>query len=63
MNRLCRDVGHSWQSTTSDTFRRCNRENCKATERLYKGQWVPVAKIVKRENEPTSEPIQGMMFH
>ncbi len=61
MNSTCRDVGHDWQNTTSDTFRKCQRQDCKATQRLHRGSWVDVARIVKRE-EPTHEPIQGMMF-
>ncbi len=59
MNRLCRDVGHSWQNTTSDTFRKCNRQDCKAAQRFHNGQWVDIARSVKREQV---EPIQGMMF-
>ncbi len=60
-NSLCRDVGHDWQWTTSTTFRKCHRTGCKATERLVRNQWVPVATVVKKEDAPI-EPIQGVMF-
>ncbi len=69
-NRLCRDVGHSWQNTTSDTFRKCNREECKAAQRFVNGQWADVARIVRKqkqeafefEKQTRSEPIQGILF-
>lgn len=51
-NRLCSEIGHSWQPTTADTFRRCNRQECKAVQRFYNGAWVDVARIMKRK-EPT----------
>ena len=62
MNTLCRDTGHDWQHTTSETWRKCQRTDCKAAQRLHKGQWVDVARVVKREVVHT-EPIQGMMFN
>jgi len=64
MNTLCRDVGHDWQWTTSDAFRRCTREGCTAVQRLYRGQWVDIARIVRREAHETvqQQPIQGILF-
>ncbi len=50
MNRLCRDTGHDWQTTTGDNFRKCNRVDCKAAQRLHNGQWIDVARTVKRQN-------------
>ena len=48
-NRLCRDTGHDWQNTTGDNFRRCNREGCKAVQRLSNGKWVDVVRLVPKQ--------------
>ena len=42
VNHACRDVGHDWQLTTNDTFRKCSRQDCQAVERLVYGSWIPV---------------------
>ena len=39
-NRICRDAGHDWMSTTAANYRVCKRERCRASERLVNGQWV-----------------------
>ncbi len=38
-NRLCRAVGHDWQSTTSDDYRVCQRDDCHAVQRRINGRW------------------------
>lgn len=48
-NSLCRDMGHSWQKTTSDHFRICDRNDCKAAERLSNGTWIPVERRTRRK--------------
>ena len=64
MNRLCRDVGHDWQNTTGDNFRRCKREDCKTVQRLDRGQWVDVARVVIycRQSGKPQQAQQGTMF-
>jgi hypothetical protein len=39
-NSTCRVLGHDWARTTADNYRRCQRNHCKATERLLNGVWV-----------------------
>ncbi|HYU74156.1 MAG TPA: hypothetical protein VEL31_15905 [Ktedonobacteraceae bacterium] len=41
-NRLCRAVGHDWQSTTSNDYRVCQRDDCHAVQRCVRGQWRSV---------------------
>ena len=43
VNHACRDVGHDWQLTTDDTFRKFSRHDCQAVERLIYGSWMPVS--------------------
>jgi len=43
VNHACRDVGHDWQLTTDDTFRKCSRQDCQAVERLVYGSWMPIS--------------------
>lgn len=38
-NRLCRAVGHDWQTTTIGDYRVCQREGCYATQRHVNGRW------------------------
>ena len=40
-NSLCRDAGHDW-STTVDTYRRCQREQCRTLQRYEHGHWVTI---------------------
>jgi len=64
MNGTCRDLDHDWQWTTSDAFRRCRREGCKAVQRLYRGKWVDIVRVVRRDVQDVSrkEPLQGILF-
>ena len=39
-NRICRDAGHDWMSTTAANYRVCQRENCRASQRLVEGRWM-----------------------
>jgi len=55
MNRLCNETGHDWQNTTGDNFRKCNRADCKAVQRLHKGKWVDVARLVTRQEPRQSQ--------
>jgi len=51
VNHACRDVGHDWQLTTDETFRKCSRQDCHAVERLIYGSWMPATSSPK-EPEP-----------
>jgi len=33
-NSTCRNVGHAWQTGLDQTYRTCQREHCKAAQRL-----------------------------
>jgi hypothetical protein len=46
-NSLCRDTGHDWMTTATADWRTCQRENCRASERLVNGQWVSNARLYK----------------
>jgi hypothetical protein len=39
-NSLCRSVGHQWRCGSSPTYRRCEREGCRAAERLVGQDWI-----------------------
>jgi len=47
MNRLCRDLGHSWMLTTAANYRVCTREDCRASERLVNGHWKSNASLYR----------------
>jgi hypothetical protein len=44
-NGTCRDAGHDWMTTAAANWRVCQREGCRASERLVDGQWVSNAKL------------------
>ncbi len=39
-NSLCRDIGHDWARTPAENYRTCQREQCRAAQRLVHGQWI-----------------------
>jgi hypothetical protein len=41
-NSRCRDSGHDWKTTAASNYRICQRDKCKAAQRLENGQWVSV---------------------
>lgn len=43
-NSTCRDLGHSWITTTAPNYRVCDRMHCHAAERWLDGAWVRVEK-------------------
>ncbi len=43
-NSTCRNVGHEWKPSLSQTYRTCTRAHCKAAERLVNGEWVDAAR-------------------
>ena len=47
-NTTCRDAGHDWMSTTAANWRVCQREGCRASERLINGEWVSNAAAYRR---------------
>jgi len=61
-NSTCRALGHDWMTTAAADWRVCQRENCRASERLIDGQWrsnaaayrkhVPVVTDGTRERHP-----------
>jgi hypothetical protein len=51
-NRLCCDIGHDWQATTSDQYRVCKREHCHAAQRRVQGHWTNAV-----HERPWADPI------
>lgn len=51
-NSLCRDLGHEWLTTTAPNYRLCQREKCRAAERLEGGEWVNA-----RQPRPWLDPL------
>ena len=47
-NSLCRALDHDWMHTLNTTYRVCKREQCRASQRLLKGQWVSNAAALCR---------------
>jgi hypothetical protein len=41
-NNIFIRYGHNWNLTTADNFRRCDRSECSAVERLVNGVWASV---------------------
>ena len=56
-NSLCRVMGHSWQRTTSDNYRLCDRDKCHAAERLTKRGWVRVESRKRSRKHLDPEPV------
>ncbi len=55
-NTTCRDTDHDWQSTTSDTYRLCRRQGCRAGQRRVSGIWQDVSpRSRSRKIEPEQE--------
>ncbi|HEY7415358.1 MAG TPA: hypothetical protein VH593_09210 [Ktedonobacteraceae bacterium] len=52
-NSTCRMLGHRWQKTTSDLYRRCDRIGCKAAERLSNDTWIPVEQRKRPRKQQT----------
>ena len=46
-NSLCRDLGHDWMTTAASNYRVCQRERCRASQRLVDGQWVSNAQFYR----------------
>src|SRR5260370_28000776 len=46
-NNTCRDAGHDWMTTAAADWRTCQRERCRASERLVDGQRVSNARLYK----------------
>jgi hypothetical protein len=43
-NSTCKNVGHEWKPSLSQTYRTCTRAHCKAAERLINGAWINAAR-------------------
>ncbi|HEU5227223.1 MAG TPA: hypothetical protein VFU49_05370 [Ktedonobacteraceae bacterium] len=52
-NSTCRLVGHDWQSTTSESVRRCIRTGCQAVQRR-KGEWWAYVSVKQKPPQATS---------
>ena len=64
-NSTCRDLGHDWTLTAARDWRWCRRENCRASERLVKGQWVGNAQLYRKHQPvvPTArQPRQAALW-
>ncbi len=42
-NSLCRTAGHDWHLALGGDHRRCQRQQCKAIQRLQHGTWITVS--------------------
>jgi hypothetical protein len=51
-NSTCRDSGHDWRTTAASNYRTCQRDNCKAAQRLENGQWTSVLRA-----RPWTDPV------
>lgn len=52
-NSLCRALGHAWSATTADNYRRCQRLQCHAIQRLRASRWVTVTAPREQTARPT----------
>jgi hypothetical protein len=58
-NSSCVKYGHSWNLTTADNFRRCDRSGCGAVERNVNGVWASVSE--KQEKKKKSGKNTGFV--
>ena len=59
-NSLCRDVGHDWKTTTASNYRLCQRDQCRAAQRVQDGQWVNIPPKRALQRHATSQ--QSSLF-
>lgn len=59
-NSLCRDVGHEWKQTAVSNYRICQRDKCRAAQRLQDGQWVSALSTRTRQQHVIPE--QSSLF-
>ncbi len=45
--------GHLWETTPSDSIRRCSARRCQAIQRLERGQWITIEpRSMRKRNRP-----------
>jgi hypothetical protein len=59
-NTTCRYQGHEW-STTASNYRLCQRDKCRAAERLQDGAWVSILPPT-RTRQPHAMPQQSCLW-
>jgi hypothetical protein len=59
-NSLCRDIGHDWKRTAAANYRVCQREKCRAAQRLQDGQWISI--LSQRTRQQYTMPQQSRLF-
>jgi hypothetical protein len=59
-NSTCRYLGHEWRKAAASNYRICQREKCRAAQRLQDGEWVSV--LSQRTRQPHATAQQGSLF-
>jgi hypothetical protein len=59
-NSTCRYLGHEWKRTAAFNYRICQRDQCRAAQRLRDGEWIPV--LSKRTPQQHIMPQQSSLF-
>ena len=59
-NSTCRYFGHEWKRTAASNYRICQRDQCRAAERLQDGQWVSV--LPRHPRQPHTTAQQNSLF-
>ena len=55
-NSLCQsEKAHDWISTTAANYRKCNRTDCQAAQRLQDGQWIDVVTTIHTPRKPVPQ--------
>jgi hypothetical protein len=53
-NSTCRDLGHDWKPSLSQTYRTCQRNGCRTAERLIDGTWTLVTRSQRPRTKQTA---------
>ncbi len=59
-NSTCRYLGHEWKRSAASTYRICQRDKCRAGQRLQNGEWVSV--LSQRTRQQHVMPQQSSLF-
>ncbi|GCE27889.1 hypothetical protein KDA_33730 [Dictyobacter alpinus] len=56
-------VGHQWRSTTAANYRRCDRSQCGAAQRLVGSDWQDVQLVTRKRSVKTWEELEYEMLN
>ncbi|HLQ28125.1 MAG TPA: hypothetical protein VK140_02675 [Ktedonobacteraceae bacterium] len=59
-NSTCKYLGHEWKKTAAANYRVCQRQKCRAAQRLQDGAWVSV--LPRRTRQQYTMPQQHALF-